>query len=64
MLALLKAALVSTAKPETKAVACELVKGFADKSESTSLEIEWLVHPLSILMNDIKAPVKAATKLQ
>jgi len=26
---------------------------------STSLELEWLVHLLSILMNDIKAPVKA-----
>merc|ERR1719453_2407504 len=30
--------------------------------ESLALEIEWLVHPLSILMNDLKANVKAAAK--
>lgn len=64
VLPLLKASLVSTAKPDTKAVACELVTSFAGKfPESTALEIEWLVHPLSILMNDIKAPVKAAAKV-
>jgi len=62
-LPLLKASLSSTAKPDTKTVACDLVTAFATKfPQSVGLEIEWIVHPLCILMNDIKAPVKAAAK--
>jgi len=63
VLPLLKSALNSSAKPEIKLTACQIVTAFAQAyPESLALEIEWLVHPLSILMNDLKANVKAAAK--
>merc|ERR1712159_920244 len=44
-------------------VACDIIRDFAKKfPESLALEIEWLVHPLSILMNDIKKDVKDKAK--
>jgi elongation factor 3 len=63
VLPLLKDSIAAKAKPEVKAVACDLVKDFATKyPESLALEIEWLVHPLSILMNDVKKDVKDKAK--
>jgi elongation factor 3 len=63
MLKFLKPSLSPKAKPEVKAIACDIVTAFAKKyPESLSLEIEWLVHPLSILMNDIKKEVKDKAK--
>merc|ERR1719281_579374 len=63
VLPLLKDSISSKAKPEQKAVACDIVSGFAEKfPESMALEIEWLVHPLSILMNDVKKEVKEKAK--
>jgi elongation factor 3 len=63
MLKFLKSSLSAKAKPEQKAVACDIVTAFArNHPESLSLEIEWLVHPLSILMNDIKKEVKEKAK--
>merc|ERR1719428_620014 len=59
VLPFLKDSLTSKAKPGTKVVACEAVADFALKhSESMALEIEWLVHLLSILMNDVKKEVQ------
>jgi elongation factor 3 len=59
----LKDSINAKAKPEIKAVACNIIKSFAKKfPESMALEIAWLVHPLSILMNDIKKDVKDAAK--
>jgi len=63
VLPLLKASIAPKAKPEVKVVACDIVRDFAKKfPESLALEIEWLVHPLSILMNDIKKDVKDSAK--
>lgn len=63
VLPLLKDAISAKAKPEVKAVGCDIITGFANKyPESLALEIEWLVHPLSILMNDIKKDVKDKAK--
>jgi len=63
VLPLLKSGLSSAVKPEIQVVACKMVSSFAEKfPESLALEIEWLVHPLSILMNALKATVKAAAK--
>merc|ERR1712190_639588 len=46
-----------------KAVACDIVTGFAKKfPQSIAPEIEWIVHPLSVLMNDIKKDVKEKAK--
>merc|ERR1712190_300071 len=46
-----------------KAAACDIVTGFAKKfPQSIAPEIEWIVHPLSILMNDIKKEVKEKAK--
>merc|ERR1712190_719910 len=46
-----------------KAAACDIVTGFAKKfPQSLAPEIEWIVHPLSILMNDIKKEVKEKAK--
>jgi len=59
VLPFLKDGLSAKAKPEIKVVACEIVADFATKhSESMAFEIEWCVHLLSILMNDIKKNVK------
>jgi len=59
MLPFLKLSMNAKSKPEVKAVACEIVTQFAiDHPESLALEMEWLVHPLAILMNDIKKDVK------
>lgn len=59
VLPLLRDSLAAKAKPEVKVVACEIVTDFATKhSESMALEIEWCVHLLSILMNDVKKNVK------
>jgi len=61
LLPLLKVALGASAKPETKQIACELVTKFTEQHPlSVASEIGWLVYPLSILMNDLKAPVKKA----
>jgi len=63
VLPLLKDSISAKAKPEVKSVACDIVRGFAEKfPESMALEIEWLVHPLSIIMNDVKKEVKEAAK--
>jgi elongation factor 3 len=63
LLPLLRTSLSSAAKPATKIVACDLVTAFAAKfPQSVALEIEWLVHPLGILMKDIKAPVRTAAR--
>merc|ERR1719262_2161590 len=63
VLPFLKESLSAKAKPEVKSAACEIVIDFAKKyPESLSLEIEWLVHPLSILMNDVKKEVRDKAK--
>jgi elongation factor 3 len=63
VLPLLKDSVSAKAKPEIKAVACDVITDFAKKfPESVALEIEWLVHPISILMNDIKKDVKEKAK--
>ena len=50
---------VGKAKPEVKIVACHVLSQLAaNYAESTSLEIEWCVHLLSILMNDRSEAVK------
>jgi len=60
VLPFLKEGLQAKAKPEVKIVACDVLSQFAAKyPDSTSLEIEWCVHLLSILMNDLKKEVKA-----
>merc|ERR1719487_10050 len=59
VLPFLKDALDSKAKPDVKVVACHVAESFAKKHpESMALEIEWLVHLLSFLMNDVKKDVK------
>jgi hypothetical protein len=59
----LKAALDMKSKPQVKEVALEIVEKFAkDHPECISHEIEWLVSPISFLMNDIKASVKTKAK--
>jgi len=59
VLPFLKASLSAKAKPEVKAVALDILALFAKTyPESMALEIEWCVHLLSILMNDIKKDVK------
>jgi len=63
VLPFLKDGLSAKAKPEVKAVACDIVTGFAKKfPKSIAPEIEWIVHPLSVLMNDIKKEVKEKAK--
>merc|ERR1719238_1462566 len=63
VLPLLKDSIAAKAKPEVKTVACDIVRDFAKKyPESLALEIEWIVHPLSVLMNDIKKDVKEKAK--
>jgi elongation factor 3 len=63
LLPFLKDGLNAKAKPEVKAVACDIVTGFAKKfPQSIAPEIEWIVHPLSVLMNDIKKDVKEKAK--
>merc|ERR1719473_1889593 len=63
VLPFLKASLSPKAKPEVKVVACDIVAAFAKKfPESLALEIEWLVHPLSLLMNDVKKEGKDKAK--
>jgi len=63
VLPFLKDSISAKAKPEVKAVACDIITDFAKSfPESLALEIEWLVHPLSILMNDIKKEVKDKAK--
>jgi len=58
VLPLLLTSLNPKTKPPTKVIACDIVFEFAEKfPQSLALEIEWLVHPLSILMNDIKKDV-------
>ena len=53
VLPLLKEGLQAKAKPEVKIVARDRLRQLAVKyAESTSLEIEWCVHLLSILMNN------------
>merc|ERR1719174_1459922 len=63
LLPFLKDSLSAKGKPEQKALACDVIAEFAAQHpESVALEIEWLVHPLSILMNDIKKEVKDKAK--
>merc|ERR1719174_453247 len=63
LLPFLKDSLSAKGKPEQKALACDVVAAFAEQHpESVALEIEWLVHPLSVLMNDLKKDVKEKAK--
>jgi len=63
LLPFLKDSLGAKSKPEQKALACDVVSEYASKHpESVALEIEWLVHPLSVLMNDLKKDVKEKAK--
>merc|ERR1719359_1276516 len=63
VLPFLKSSLSATSKPEVKAAGCDVLAAFAKQHpESMALEIEWLVHSLSILMNDIKKEVKEKAK--
>jgi len=63
LLPLLKDSLSAKGKPEQKALACDVIAAFAEQHpESVALEIEWLVHPLSVLMNDLKKDVKEKAK--
>jgi hypothetical protein len=63
VLPFLKEGLSAKGKPEVKSVACDAIASFAKKYPSSmALEIEWLVHSLSILMNDIKKEVKDKAK--
>merc|ERR1719232_2256509 len=63
LLPLLKDGLSAKAKPEIKVAALKAVTSFAEKHpESTALEIEWIVFPLSLLMNEAKKNVKDAAK--
>merc|ERR1719420_2001707 len=59
VLPFLKDSLGGKAKPAMKAVACDVIADFAKTyPESMALEIEWCVHLLSILMNDVKKDVQ------
>merc|ERR1719420_1349233 len=59
VLPFLKDSLGGKAKPAMKAVACDAIADFAKMyPESMALEIEWCVHLLSILMNDVKKDVQ------
>jgi elongation factor 3 len=59
----LRAGLGTKAKPQSKELALEIVEEFAKANPlSIAQEIEWLVSPISFLMNDIKASVKAKAK--
>merc|ERR1719420_1130689 len=59
VLPFLKDSLGGKAKPAMKAVACDAIADFAKMyPESMALEIEWCVHLLSILMNDVKKEVQ------
>merc|ERR1719174_2156716 len=63
LLPFLKDSLSAKGKPEQKALACDVIAAFAEQHpESVALEIEWLVHPLSVLMNDLKKDVKEKAK--
>jgi len=63
VLPFLKDGLAAKAKPETQVVACNCVTAFALKHvESMAHEIEWIVFPVSILMNAVKQIVKDAAK--
>lgn len=63
VLPFLKDSISSKANPIVKAIACDIITNFAKKHpESMALEIEWIVHPLSILMNDVKKDVKDKSK--
>jgi len=59
----LKMGLDMRAKPASKELALSIVKDFATTNPlSVSREIEWLVSPISLLMNDVKASVKEKAK--
>lgn len=59
----LKAGLGSKAKPPSKELALQIIEEFAKANPlSIAQEIEWLVSPISFLMNDIKASVKTKAK--
>jgi elongation factor 3 len=59
----LRAGLGTKAKPQSKELSLEIVEEFAKANPlSIAQEIEWLVSPISFLMNDIKASVKAKAK--
>jgi len=62
-LPLLKGGLEMKSKAGSKEVALEIVEGWAkEHPEAIAREIEWIVSPLSFLMNDIKASVKTKAK--
>jgi len=62
-LPLLKGGLEMKAKAPSKELALEIVENWAtEKPLAIAREIEWLVSPISFLMNDIKASVKAKAK--
>jgi elongation factor 3 len=62
-LPLLKKGLDGKSKPAQKEICLEIIEKFATESpKSLAREIEWLVHPIVYLMNDIKASVKSKAK--
>jgi len=51
------------AKPPSKELGLDLVKKFAEKNPKPfAREIEWIIQPVALLMNDIKASVKSRAK--
>lgn len=59
----LSKALDGKAKPPSKELALEIVQAFAQKNEKAfAREISWIVQPIVLLMNDIKASVKTKAK--
>jgi len=63
VLPLLKGGLDMKGKAPSKELALEMVENFAKRSPpAIAREIQWLVSPMSFLMNDIKASVKAKAK--
>jgi len=59
----LKGGLEMKAKAPSKELALEIIEGWAKANPlAIAREIEWLVSPISFLMNDIKASVKAKAK--
>ncbi len=63
LLKALEKALDGKAKPVTKELALDLVYEFSQRCpKSLAREIEWLIQPVVLLMNDIKASVKSKAK--
>lgn len=59
----LEKALDGKAKPPTKECALQIVLDFSKKyPRSLAREIEWIIQPIVMLMNDVKASVKSKAK--